>query len=176
MGIVTPRVETAEMAEEMVRWMKYPPWGERGAGPRLAAFRNPDYFSTANEETLVIPMIETVKGVENIDEIFSVKGVDACFVGPSDLSLDMGIHRQFKSDEFISTLDRIVEAGRTHGVAPGMHCGFNPGPTHINEALKRGFLWCAVDSDAAFLRTGVNAGLGTIKGWTPGESGEDIAL
>ena len=176
MGIVTPRVETAEMAEEMVKWMKYPPWGERGAGPRLAAFRDPDYFKTANEEILVIVMIETAKGVENIDEIFSVEGVDACFVGPSDLSLDMGIHQQLESKEFIATLDTIVEAGRDHGVAPGMHCNFKSGPTNINEAIKRGFLWCAVDSDAGFLRTGVNAGLSTVKGWTPGESGEDVAL
>jgi len=176
MGVVTPRVETREMAEEMVRWMKYPPWGERGAGPRLAAFRDPDYFRTANEETMVIVMIETVKGVENIDEIFSVEGVDACFVGPSDLSLDMGIHYQYESEEFTSTLDRIVDAGREHGAAPGMHCFLRPGPTHINEALERGFLYCAFQSDTSFLREGVKAGFDIVKGWSPGEIGEEVEL
>jgi 2-keto-3-deoxy-L-rhamnonate aldolase RhmA len=176
MGIVTPRVETKKMAEEMIKWMKYPPWGERGAGPRIAAFRNPEYFETANEETMVIVMIESVKGVENIEDIFSVEGVDACFVGPSDLSLDMGIHRQYTNPKFTKTLDRIVEAGQDHGVAPGMHCFTTPGPTNINEAIERGFLWCALNADTTYLRNGVKAAFNTVKGWKPGEIGEEIAL
>ncbi len=176
MGVVTPRVETKEMAEEMVKWMKYPPWGERGAGPRLAAFRNPDYFKTANDETMVIVMIESVKGVENIEDIFSVEGVDACFVGPSDLSLDMGIHNQYIDPRFIKTLDRIVEAGRAQGVAPGMHCFTKPGPTNINDAIERGFLWCALNTDTSYLRAGVNAAFSTVKGWRPGEVGTETVL
>jgi 2-keto-3-deoxy-L-rhamnonate aldolase RhmA len=173
-GIVSPRIETKEQAEEMVRLMKYPPWGERGAGPRLAAFRDPDYFNSANDETLAIVMIETKKGVENIDEIFSVEGVDACFVGPSDLSLDMGIHRQFTNPKFITVLDRIVEAGNDHGVAPGMHCQLEQGPTNINDAIKRGFLYCAVDTDTKFMRSGVEAAHNTIKYWKPGAKGETV--
>jgi 2-keto-3-deoxy-L-rhamnonate aldolase RhmA len=176
MGIVTPRVETKEMAKEMIKWMKYPPWGERGAGPRLAAFRNPDYFHTANDETMAIVMIESVKGVKNIEDIFSVEGIDACFVGPSDLSLDMGLHRQYTNPKFIKTLDRIVEAGQDQGVAPGMHCFTTPGPTNINKALERGFLWCALNSDTAYLRNGVQAAFKTVKGWSPREFGEEIAL
>jgi 4-hydroxy-2-oxoheptanedioate aldolase len=121
-------------------------------------------------------MIETAKGVENIYDIFSVEGVDACFVGPSDLSLDMGIHNQYTSPVFLKTLDRIVEAGRDQGVAPGMHCFTTPGPTNINEALERGFLFCAVNSDTAYLRNGVNAAIGSIKGWKPGETGDEVAL
>lgn len=175
-GIVTPRVETKEMAEDMVRFMKYPPWGERGAGPRLAAFRDPDYFKTANDETMVVVMIETAKGVENIDDIFSVEGVDACFVGPSDLSLDMGIHGQFTNPEFIAALDKIVESGREHGVAPGMHCQLGPGTTNINNAIERGFLYCAINSDTQFLRAGVNEAISYIKGWKAGAAGEDVAL
>ena len=175
-GIVSPRIETKEQAEDMVRLMKYPPWGERGAGPRLAAFRDPDYFASANEETLCVVMIETAKGVENIDEIFSVEGVDACFVGPSDLSLDMGIHRDYTNPVFLKTLDRIVEAGRDAGVAPGMHCFTTPGPTNINEAIDRGFLFCAVNSDTAYLRNGVNAAHAHIKGWKPGQAGEEVEL
>ena len=173
-GIVSPRIETKEQAEDMVRLMKYPPWGERGAGPRLAAFRDPDYFSSANEETLCVVMIETAKGVENIDEIFSVEGVDACFVGPSDLSLDMGIHRQYTNPKFLKTLDRILEAGRDHGVAPGMHCFTTPGPTNINEAIERGFLFCALNSDTMYLRNGVNAAFDHVKGWKPGQQGEEV--
>ena len=121
-------------------------------------------------------MIETAKGVENISDIFSVEGVDACFVGPSDLSLDMGIHQQYTNPVFLKTLDRIVEAGRDQGVSPGMHCFTTPGPTNINEALERGFLFCAVNSDTAYIRNGVNAAIGSIKGWKPGETGDEVHL
>jgi 2-keto-3-deoxy-L-rhamnonate aldolase RhmA len=164
-GLVIPRVDDASMAREAVRLMKYPPMGERGAGPRLAAFRDPDYFATANDETLVVVMIETKEGIRNIDEIFSVEGVDACFVGPSDLSLDMGIHRQYTHPDFIKALDRIVEAGEAHGVAPGMHCFTTPGPTNINDAIERGFRFCAVDTDITFLRSAASEALKSIRGW-----------
>ncbi len=175
MGIVTPRIETKEMAEEMVQFMKYPPWGVRGAGPRLAAFRDPDYFKTANDETLVVVMIESAKGLENIEDIFSVEGVDACFVGPSDLSLDMGIHGQYTNPKFIKALDKIVEAGQDSGVAPGMHCFTSPGLLNINEAIERGFLYCALNWETSFLKAGVEAAFKDIKGWTPKKAGEQVA-
>lgn len=168
-GLVIPRIESAEMARDAVRYVKYPPQGERGAGPRLAAFGDPDYFSTANDETLVVVMIETRKGLSNIEEIFSVDGVDACFVGPSDLTMDMGIHRKYNHPDFISALDRVVEAGERQGVAPGMHCTMAPGPTNINEALERGFKFCAIDSDVAFLRAAASQAL---KGITAPRAGE----
>ncbi len=172
MGIVIPRVESADMARQAVRLMKYPPKGERGAGPRLAAFRDPDYFKTANDEILVIPMIESVKGVKNLDEIFSVEGVDACFVGPSDLSLDMGIHKQYTNPIFIDALDRIVDAGHTHGVAPGMHCFVTQDATDINDAIKRGFQFCALDTDIGYLTKAVKNTLGYVKGWKSGDAGD----
>jgi 4-hydroxy-2-oxoheptanedioate aldolase len=164
------------MAKEAVRLMKYPPKGERGAGPRLAAFRDPDYFKTANDEILVIPMIESVKGVEKLDEIFSVEGVDACFVGPSDLSLDMGIHKQYTNPKFIEALDRIVDAGREHGVAPGMHCFVTQDATDINDAIRRGFRFCALDTDLGYLSRSVKTTIGYVKGWKPGEGGEAPAV
>ncbi len=175
-GLVIPRVESAEMARETIRIMKYPPAGERGAGPRLAAFEDPEYFSTANEETLVVVMIETQRGLENIDEIFSVEGVDACFVGPSDFTLDMGIHRQYSHPRFIEALDRIVEAGEEHEVAPGMHCQTSPGPVNINEAIDRGFRFCAISSDVGFLRAGASEALRGVHGWTHLEEAEEPEL
>jgi 2-keto-3-deoxy-L-rhamnonate aldolase RhmA len=164
-GLVLPRIESAEMAEKAVRFMKYPPLGVRGAGPRMSAFRDTDYFDTANDETLVVIMIETRRGVKNIDSIFSVKGLDACFVGPSDLTLDMGIHRRYEHPDFTAALDRIVEAGEEHGVAPGMHCKTTPGPTNINEAIDRGFKFCAISSDVEFLRKTASEALNNVVGW-----------
>jgi len=171
-GLVIPRVESREMAKETIRIMKYPPMGERGAGPRLAAFKDPEYLATANEETLVVVMIETQKGLDNIDEIFSVEGVDACFVGPSDFTLDMGIHRNYTHPRFVEALERIVEAGEEHGVAPGMHCTTRPGPTNINEAIEQGYRFCAVDSDVGFLRAAASGALKGIEGWTHVEEAE----
>lgn len=175
-GLVIPRVETAEMAKEAIRIMKYPPIGERGAGPRISAFRDPDYFKTANDETLVVVMIETRKGLKNIDEIFSVEGVDACFVGPSDFTLDMGIHRQYTHPDFTASLDRIVEAGEQHGVAPGMHCQTTPGPTNINEAIERGFKFCAISSDIGLLRAAASDAIKNVIGWKHIEETEDIEI
>jgi len=57
-----------------------------------------------------------------------------------------------------------------------MHCFLRPGPTHINEALERGFLYCAFQSDMSFLRAGVRAGFDILKGWKPGEIGEEVEL
>ena len=168
-GLVIPRVETAEMARETIRIMKYPPQGERGAGPRLAAFHDPDYFDTVNEESLVVVMIETQRGLDNIDEIFAVEGVDACFVGPSDFTLDMGIHRQYTHPRFKDALDRIVKAGEEHGVAPGMHCQTTPGPTNINNAIEQGFKFCAVSSDVGFLRVAATDAINGVKGWKASE-------
>lgn len=175
-GLVIPRIESAEMAMDAVRFMKYPPLGERGAGPRLAAFRDPEYFTTANEETLIVVMIETRRGIENIDEIFGVEEVDACFIGPSDLSLDLGIHRRYTHPDFIAALDRIVEAGEDHGVAPGMHCTTGLGPTNINDAIHRGFRFCAVDSDVSFLRAAASDALNGIRCWKHLKKAEEIEL
>jgi len=165
MGIVVPRIESVEEAKKFINYMKYPPKGERGAGPRLAAFQDPEYFDTANEEILCVVMIETAKGVKNVDAIFSVDGVDACFVGPSDLSIDLGIRGQYTNPRFLEALDRIVDAGKSKGVAPGMHCFTMSGPTNINEAIKRGFRFCALDSDTRFLTNAVRAALDSVQGW-----------
>ena len=174
-GLVIPRVESAKMAEEAIRIMKYPPLGERGCGPRLSAFQDPKYISTANDESLVVVMIETQKGLDNLDEIFSVEGVDACFVGPSDFTLDMGIHRQYNHPRFIEALDQIVEAGEEHGVAPGMHCQTTQGPTNINKAIERGFKFCAISSDVGFLRAAVAKAINSVKDWKASDT-EDVEL
>lgn len=164
-GIVVPRVESAEEAKKLVRLMKYPPDGERGAGPRLAAFEDPNYFDTVNAESLCVVMIESAKGVKNVDEIFSVDGVDACFIGPADLSIDMGIRGQYSNPKFTDALDRVLEAGKAKGVAPGMHCWLTPGPTNINEALRRGFKFCALSTDVLYLTDGAKSAIDSVQGW-----------
>ena len=96
-----------------------------------------EYASTVNNNVLVLPMIETVEAVNNIDEILSVPGIDVALVGPLDLSISMGIPEDFLSTKYQETLDQIVTACTTAGVAPGIW--FIPGGQDPNDFIARGF-------------------------------------
>ena len=92
--LLIPLVETAEQARDLARAMRYPPEGIRGSGAALARASHfsdiPDYVPTANAQVCLLVQVETVKGMENLDEILQVEGVDGVFIGPSDLAADMG--------------------------------------------------------------------------------------
>ncbi len=166
-GVVVPMVSTGEEARAAVRYCLYPPEGIRGVGPRRAMLRDPDYIKTANREVLIVAMIETAQALRNLDDIFAVEGIDACFIGPWDLSMNLGVGPPppWSDPAFRKVLEDVVEACHRHGVAPGMHC------THdtINEAIEMGFRFCALDSDAGFMVSGARAALESVKGWKPFE-------
>lgn len=161
-GVVIPWVNTKEDAINAVRYCKYPPEGIRGCGPRRAAMRDEEYIKTANDEILIVVQIETETAIKNLDEIFSVKGVDACFIGPSDLTMSLGIYRGLNHPRFKNAVDTVLRACKRWGVAPGMHCN----EANINEAIAQGFQFCALDSDTMFLRRGAVDSLRKVKGWT----------
>ena len=93
-GVICPMINTREEAEALVPACKYPPHGYRSFGPvRASIYGGADYAEHANETLIVMPMIETTEAVKNIDEILSVPGIDAVYVGPSDLSLSLGCSR-----------------------------------------------------------------------------------
>jgi 2-dehydro-3-deoxyglucarate aldolase len=166
-GVVVPMVNSNEEAEKVVKSCKYPPEGFRGCGPRRAAqygARYKQYVETANEDVLVIVMIETEKAIQNIDEILSVKGVDAIFVGPDDLSLNLGIFQQRDDPKFTNALRVILESCHKHGVAPGMHCNEN----NISSAISQGFQFVALNDDDTFLQLGAKQCLEKVKGWEKG--------
>lgn len=121
-GVMVPMVESADEAEEIVRAVKYPPTGNRG----VAGARASDYgrdlaasFERSNEETVVIVQVETERGVENVEEIAAVDGVDALFVGPADLSANLGCFQQFDDDRFTEAVDSILAAGEVTDTATG---------------------------------------------------------
>ncbi|WMJ77276.1 MULTISPECIES: HpcH/HpaI aldolase family protein [unclassified Sedimentibacter] len=117
-GLIVPCVETVEQVKHLVKYGKYAPLGERGfffgraTGYGFEDFTSPleDYFNKCNNETMIIPQCETLGCLENIEEIASIDGVDAIFVGPYDLSISMGIPGQFDADKFKKALIRIVAA------------------------------------------------------------------
>ena len=94
--LLIPMVESADQARDLVRAMRYPPEGIRGSGAALARASRfaaiPDYIRTANDQMCLLVQVETVKGMEALDAILAVEGVDGVFIGPSDLAADMG-HR-----------------------------------------------------------------------------------
>ncbi len=115
----------------------------------------------ANDEILVIAQIETMKAVNNIEEIVAVEDVDATFIGPSDLSASMGYRGQFWHPEIVKAMDRILEACKGSKVAPGI--AFGKSPAHCGELIEQGYRFIAVGSDTGFIRAGVNATLCQLK-------------
>ena len=124
-AIVVPLVNSREDAEKAVHSSMYPPKGIRSWGQR-ASVRDPEYAGTANEEIMVIPQIETELALRNLEPIVSTEGVDAVFCGPYDLSMSLGVFRQFDSPKFAKALDSIVSTCEAHDVAPGILAPIGP--------------------------------------------------
>jgi len=162
-GLIIPWVNTREEAENAVRYCMYPPQGIRGCGPRRAALHDPEYTQTVNEELLIGVQIETQTALDNLDEIFSVKGIDLCYIGPNDLSLSLGIHGQYDHPKWEAALDHVVATCDKHGVVPGMHCRVHT----INDALAHGFRFCALYSERQLFMKGLTDALAIVKGWEP---------
>jgi 4-hydroxy-2-oxoheptanedioate aldolase len=124
LGIIIPLVNSPEDARRAVDACRYAPTGSRSYGSLGASTRyGPDYARTANERVACIPMIETRAAVERIDEILAVPGIDAVYVGPSDLSLTYGLApaADHDGDPFQAALASVVAACGRHGVVPGVH-------------------------------------------------------
>ncbi|MSQ21594.1 MAG: aldolase [Betaproteobacteria bacterium] len=124
-GIVVPHVETVEEARTAVSNCRYPPQGSRsvaGAQP-LFAFRGvpqSQSVSEVNEQTLVVLMLESPKGIENADAIAAAPGVDVLLIGTGDLSMEMGIPGQLTHPRIEEAYQKVIAACRAHGVHPGM--------------------------------------------------------
>jgi 2-keto-3-deoxy-L-rhamnonate aldolase RhmA len=124
MGIMVPSVETAEEARRIVEYARYPPSGRRGAAFGIAhddfvPGDRPSSMSSANEEMLLIALVETPAGIENVDEIASTDGIDIVWVGQVDLTLSMGIVGQYDHPSYVSAIKRTVAAAKRQGKALG---------------------------------------------------------
>jgi 2-keto-3-deoxy-L-rhamnonate aldolase RhmA len=145
-GVIVPMVNTKEEAIAMVSACKYFPLGERsnsgvrGEWGETKDYRN--YLDTVNEELLIIPMIETQQAINNIDEILSVPGIDVLLVGPSDLSIQLGVPLDYPSDIYQEGLDKIAAACKKYGVVPGMY--FIPPNMEPNFYVEKGFKFFTV--------------------------------
>jgi 4-hydroxy-2-oxoheptanedioate aldolase len=153
-GVICPMINTREDAQKLVAWTHYAPQGTRSFGPiRALLYGGADYPQHANETIVTFAMIETAKALDNLDDILSVEGLDAIYIGPSDLSLALGCRPVFDDvdPKAQQAIDHVLERAKAHGVVAGIHNG------NANGALARiakGFQFTTVSSDARLMAAG----------------------
>ena len=163
MGIVVPMVCSAAEAANAVRYAKYPPAGVRSAGGgRWRYWAGDDYPKYADDEILIVVMIEHITAVEHVDEILAVPGVDACFIGPNDLAWSMGLGKGPGASDpsHAQAIARVLAGAKKLGVPAGIHC------RSVDEVPMRaaqGFQFLACTSDHAMLFTTASQGVKHIR-------------
>jgi 2-keto-3-deoxy-L-rhamnonate aldolase RhmA len=153
-GVLCPLVNSREEAEAAVRFAKYPPRGARGAAPRKAADYGAsaaEYVRTANELTLVVAQIETKEAVEKVDRILEVKEVDVAFVGPTDLTMSLGLLDDRSNPRVIEAMKKVVASCESNGKVPGILAAT---PEEVKRDVAMGFRFIGLGSDARFLMGG----------------------
>jgi 4-hydroxy-2-oxoheptanedioate aldolase len=149
-GIIAPMVDTVEQARMIIAAAKYPPAGNRSVGGALHALNfgaSPgDYYRRANDEVLVILQTESPRGVANAEQIYSLPGVDAIFVGPNDLQAQMRTPdgKDPSPEEFEAMLQRILAAGKKTGTPVGLHV---QSVADVKRRVSEGWQFLAIGSD-----------------------------
>ena len=153
-AVICPMVNTAQDAERLVEYTHYPPRGSRSNGPiRALLYGGADYQKHANDTVVVFAMIETRQALDNLDAILSVKGLDAVYIGPSDLSLALGCNPTFDDVDppVAAAIDLIVAKAKEHGLVAGIHNGT---PEAALRRIAKGFQFVTVSSDARLMAAG----------------------
>lgn len=154
-GVMVPYVSTADQAKAAVSFTRYPPAGCRGVASSTIAtgfgMRTNEYHQSAPTAVTAIVQIETRAAVENADAIANVHGVDVLFVGPLDLSFNLGCPKQFDHPDLTNALEQVVQACQEHGKAAGILSS----PDRVAAHLELGFSFMAVGSDAGAMREGL---------------------
>jgi len=153
-GVICPMVNTREDAQKLVAWTHYQPRGTRSFGPvRALLYGGADYPQHANDTIVAFAMIETAQALDNLDAILSVEGLDAIYIGPSDLSLALGCKPTFDEVEpkAQQAIDHVLERARAHGLVAGIHNGT---PETALRRVAAGFQFVTVSSDARLMAAG----------------------
>jgi 4-hydroxy-2-oxoheptanedioate aldolase len=155
-GIMVPYVNTVEEAKQAAAAMRYPPQGVRGVARsnRAAGFgqKFETYYAEANDQLLTVVQIETGEAVGQAEEIAGVEGVDVLFIGPLDLSVNLGIPGQSDHPDLRAAVSRVIAACRKAGKAAGILLG---SVAQIAPTVADGFTFIAVGSDGALVSAGM---------------------
>ena len=158
-GIIVPMIESQEEVARAVGYCRYPPLGQRGIGPVRASnyyHRLEEYLREANEEILLAAQIETMKAVQDLEMILTVKGLDAIFIGPSDLAGSMRFPGQTNHPHVERVIDQIIETARPAGVPYGLPTW---SPEEFAKFASRGATLLTIGGDLKFLMDGANDAL-----------------
>ncbi len=153
-AVICPMVNTREDAQKLVAWTTYAPRGTRSFGPiRATMYGGADYPQEADKTIVRFAMIETAQALDNLDAILSVEGLDAIYIGPSDLSLALGCRPVFDDVDpaCAQAIDHILARAQAHGVKAGIH---NGRPDVALARIAKGFRFVTVSSDARLLAAG----------------------
>ncbi|SDD61316.1 4-hydroxy-2-oxoheptanedioate aldolase [Variovorax sp. CF079] len=162
-GVICPMVNTREDAQRLVAYTHYAPRGTRSFGPvRALLYGGADYPQHANDTIVTFAMIETAQALDNLDDILSVEGLDAVYIGPSDLSLALGCRPVFDDVDppVAQAIDHILERAKAHGLVAGIH---NGRPDVALARIAKGFQFVTVSSDARLMAAGAQQMLAAMR-------------
>jgi 4-hydroxy-2-oxoheptanedioate aldolase len=164
-GVICPMINTRADCEAFVGACRYPPRGYRSYGPvRASWYGGGNHLKEADGTLATIAMIETKQAIDNLDEILSVPGLDAAYIGPSDLSISYGADPNGgvpNDPAVLQAVGRMLEACKRHGVVPCMHCGST---SMAREMIAMGFRLVTVLYDNYFLQAGARRAVEEVKG------------
>jgi 4-hydroxy-2-oxoheptanedioate aldolase len=154
-GVMCPKVRNAEEALKVVKGLHYPPFGNRGVAKMVRATQFAqnfnEYYQKSRDQILGVVQIETIEVLSHLDEVAAIDGVDVLFIGPADLSMELGIFGQFDHPTFVEALNKIVAAAKKANKAVGI-LFFNPDDYQRYHDLGIRFLACG--ADATFVAEG----------------------
>ncbi|MBT2320963.1 2,4-dihydroxyhept-2-ene-1,7-dioic acid aldolase [Variovorax paradoxus] len=162
-GVICPMVNTREDAQRLVAYTHYAPRGTRSFGPvRALLYGGADYPQHANDTIVTFAMIETAQALDNLDDILSVEGLDAVYIGPSDLSLALGCRPVFDDVDppVEQAIAHILERAKAHGLVAGIH---NGRPDVALARIAKGFQFVTVSSDARLMAAGAQQMLAAMR-------------
>lgn len=163
-GVIVPQVDTPAICRQVVAACRYPPQGTRSFGPsRGLLYGGADYVKGANDEILVLAMIESAQALASIDEILSVPSLDGLYVGPNDLAMSLGLAPGAIEAEVETAIAAILAAGLKHGLLCGIFC---PDGATAAQRLAQGFHLVTPGNDAAALRGHYARALAAARGET----------
>lgn len=163
-GVICPMVNTRADAEKLVAYTHYAPRGTRSFGPvRALLYGGADYPKHANDTIVTFAMIETAQALENLDDILSTPGLDAIYIGPSDLSLALGCNPTFDEldPKAAEAVQHILARAKAHKVVAGIH---NGSPEAALKRIAMGFQFVTVSSDARLMAAGAQQVVNTMRG------------
>ena len=158
-GIMAAQIESAEQAEQIVRWSKFYPRGVRGLNSggwdgQFGQLPLAEFCEQANRDSFVAIQIETPGAVEDCEKIAAIDGVDLLFVGPSDLSQNLGVTGELFHEKCLAAIDRVSAACRQHGKHWGAVCA---GSDHADMLLEKGCRMISPSADVKLVQLGLQA-------------------